>query len=165
MALLVDALVGMFNNHCSDLSEVKFRVPSRGVAAFSSQGDLESQQSSGLAAGGIKAFPYADLIREHLGQGRILAARNLLEFARDLIPSNSKLVEVLAPPRIRKSDRLGVDRSAEFRWLHANSSRFQGQWVALVGENLVASDATLAELLADLKANPPSNRPLIHHLD
>jgi hypothetical protein len=166
MALLDNNLLGVFNDHSSDLQETTLRAPSnRGVASLPSQGDLELQQSSGLDTGGIKAFPYADLIREHLGQGRILAARNLLEFARDLIPPDSKLVKALAPPRIKKSDRLDVDRSAEFRWLQANSSRFQGQWVALAGDSLVTSAATLAELLAELKANPPSSRPLIHHLD
>lgn len=125
----------------------------------------EHQPSAGLAAGGLKTFPYSDLIREHLLHGRILAARNLLEFARDFISPDSNLISALAPPRIRKSDRGDIDRSLEFRWLAANGATFQGQWVALVGQGLIASAPSLAELLAALRASPPSGKPLIHHLD
>ena len=126
--------------------------------------DRQSESATGLS-GGVRTFPYADLIREHLTHGRILAAQNLLEFARDLIPADSMLVKVLAPPRIKKSEIRGVDRSAEFRWLDEHSLKHSGQWVALLGENLLASAPSLAELLSILKANPPSDRPLIHHLD
>jgi hypothetical protein len=125
----------------------------------------EHQQSAGLTAGGLKTFPYSDLIREHLSHGRILAARNLLEFARDFISPASDLVRALAPPRVRKSDRRDLDRSQEFRWLAANGATFQGQWVALVGQGLVASAPSLVELLAALRVSPPHAKPLIHHLD
>ena len=165
MALLEPMLVGLFNDHFQDLSylpEAQRKTSSTGsTPPQARQGD---QQSAGLASGGLRTFPYADLIREHLAQGRILAAHKLFDFAKDLI-SDSKLVKFLSPPRIRKSDKLDVDRSPEFLWLRENSSKFQGQWVALVGNGLVASAASLAELLAELKSNPPMSKPLIHHLD
>lgn len=165
MALLEPMPVGLFNDHFQDpssLPETQRKIPSTWpTQPQASQGD---QPSAGLASGGLRTFPYADLIREHLAEGRILAAHKLFDFARDLI-SDSKLVKVLSPPKIRKSDRLDVDRSSEFRWLRENSSKFQGQWVALVGNGLVASASSLAELLAQLKSNPPVSSPLIHHLD
>ncbi|HEX6902762.1 MAG TPA: hypothetical protein VF789_23815 [Thermoanaerobaculia bacterium] len=122
------------------------------------------QHGQGSLRGDVKTFPYIDLIREHLAQGRILDAKNLLEFARDVIPPDSKLLKVLAPPRIKKSDQLGVDRSNEFRWLRENNARYQGQWVALTDDGLFASAATLADLLVELRASPPPVEPLIHHL-
>ena len=72
--------------------------------------------------------------------------------------------KVLSPPIIKKSDLRDVDRSPEFRWLNENSSRFWGQWVALVGENLVASSDSLKDLLAQIKLLHFERRPLIHHL-
>lgn len=62
-------------------------------------------------------------------------------------------------------DRRGPNRSAEFRWLEANSTRYRGQWVALLGEELLVSAGSLKELLGHLQEHPPSGKPLIHHLD
>lgn len=167
MALPEPMIVGVLNDRHPDLRE-SWPFPS--LAKLTSKqecpprGDVRSQPSTGLV-GGISSFPYADLIRELLGEGRILAARSLFEFARDLIPQDSNLVKALAPPRIRRSDRRDVDRSAEFRWLHLNGPQHRGEWVALVGDRLVASATTLSELLSELKAHPPAGKPLIHHLD
>ena len=104
-------------------------------------------------------------IRSLLLEGRIRDAHEALEAAGPDAPVDPKLREVLSPPKIKRSDKRDVDRSAEFRWLDANSAQFRGQWVALVGETLVASASSLHVLLSDLKANPPLGKPLIHHLD
>lgn len=160
-------ILGVLNDRRPDLRESGSSLsfaelnPKR---EYPPRSDGRSQPSTGLSAS-VSSFPYADLIRELLEEGRILAARSLLEFARDLIPSDSNLVKALAPPRIRKSDRRDVDRGAEFRWLQLNGPQYKGQWVALVGGHLVASATTLSELLSELKANPALGKPLIHHLD
>jgi hypothetical protein len=154
MALLESQLVGLFNDHGSEIE----MPPGREIP----QESISNVQQSG---GPFAFYPYSDLIREHLANGRVLAARNLFEFARDRIPFDSKLVKALAAPNIKKSDKRDVDRSAEFRWLSANGGQFRGQWVALVGERLVASAPSLDVLLSDLKASPPPGKPLIHHLD
>ena len=41
---------------------------------------------------------------------------------------------------------------------------YQGKWVALVGESLVASSDSLKELLAELDQRKFERIPLIHHL-
>lgn len=159
---------GLYSQDPSGQPETKVRTPiiepSR-APDNSPPGAQGASRSADLAVGGLRAFPYADLIREHLAHGRILAAQDLLDFARSSIPSDSKLVKALAPPRIRQIDTRDVDRSPEYRWIQTNSAKFQGQWVALLGEQLVASAATLAELLSALRASPPPGKPLIHHLD
>ncbi len=58
----------------------------------------------------------------------------------------------------------GIDRSAEFHWLRTKAAEYEGKWVALVGENLVASSDTLKELLARLAELQVEQKPLIHHL-
>lgn len=168
MAFPEQTVLGAFNDRRPDFREMRPSIgmvrPNRG-SDFPRDYSLESHTPAGLLGDGLKSFPYADLIREHLAHGRILAAQNLLEFARDLIPPDSKLMNALAPPRVKRIDRRDVDRTREFRWLTSNGAKYRGQWVALVGESLVASAATLTRLLAELRANPPSTKPLIHHLD
>ena len=104
-------------------------------------------------------------IRSLLREGQIFEARELLESAGDRVPADSTLRKVLAPARIiGKSSSTDVDRSAEFHWLKTRSAAYQGKWVALVGENLVASSDTLKELRDQLTRLPLEQRPLIHHL-
>lgn len=103
-------------------------------------------------------------IRSLLMEGRILEAKSLLQTAGDLVPVESKLREVLSPARVTRSARTDVDRSPEFGWLNRHEAEYQGKWVALVGEDLVASSDTLKELLAELAQQRFERKPLIHHL-
>lgn len=104
-------------------------------------------------------------IRDLLAEGQIWEAQKLLKSAGgDQAPVDPKLREVLGPPRIRKSPVKGVDRSAEFHWLKTHWEEYEGKWVALVGENLVACTDTLKELLARLAELRLEREPLIHHL-
>jgi hypothetical protein len=160
MALLEPTHLGAFSDDLPDLVEARLPIP-----AARQDHNPVSHAPAGLVGGDLQSFPYTDLIRQHLAHGRILDAQKLLEFARDLIPADSKILKALAPPRISKINRRDVDRSDEFHWLRSSGAKHRGQWVALVGDSLFASAATLATLLSDLKANPPSSKPLIHHLD
>jgi len=89
-------------------------------------------------------------IRLLVEEGQIREAQELLRSAGDRVPAGSKMREILGPARARKSPVKGVDRSAEFHWLKTKAAEHPGKWVALVGENLVASSDTLKELLAQL---------------
>jgi hypothetical protein len=103
-------------------------------------------------------------LRSLVEEGRISEAQALLETSGDLVPEGSKIREVLSPPRVTRSDKRDVDRTAEFRWLKTHAASHQGKWVALVGENLVASSDSLKELLAQLARLRFERQPLIHHL-
>jgi hypothetical protein len=103
-------------------------------------------------------------IRSLVEEGRILEARELLKTAGDQVPAESNLRRVLGPPRVSKSDLLDVDRSPEFRWLKKHALEYEGKWVALLGENLVASAETLKEMLARLDSLSLEGKPLLHHL-
>lgn len=99
-----------------------------------------------------------------LAEGQIWEAQELLKSAGDRVPADSKLRKVLGPPRITRSPVKGVDRSAEFHWLKTKAAEYEGKWVALVGENLVASSDTLKELLSRLAELQLEQKALIHHL-
>jgi len=88
----------------------------------------------------------------------------LLKDSGDLIPPDARIREILSPPRVKESDFKDFDRSAEFHWIKVKSAAHQGKWVALLGEDLLASSDTLKELLARLAELHPERRPLIHHL-
>lgn len=113
----------------------------------------------------VLPFPYLAVLRSLVEQGRILDARNLLEVAGEAIPRDSKIRQVLAPPRVRKSSALGSDRSSEFRWLKTNADVYRGKWVALDRESLIASSDSLKGLLAQLRSHLSQRRPLIHRIE
>lgn len=115
-------------------------------------------------SGNDEGLKLEEQIRFLLAEGRILEAQKLFNTSGALLPEDSKLREVLSPPRIRKSNVKGVDRSPEFHWLRTHGDAHQGKWVALVGESLVASSDSLKELLAKLDGLNFERPPLIHHL-
>lgn len=161
----MDSLFGAFNDHllplfgsASALSETDRKAAERNLVARKSQ-----RQTPNLAD--VLPFPYVAVLRSLLEQGRIVEARNLLNIAGDCVPQDSKIRQALAPPRVKKSDKKGVDRTAEFRWLKRNSSRYRGQWVALMGDVLVQHTHSLKELLAYLNDSGLAGKPLIHRID
>ncbi|MFY9826516.1 MAG: hypothetical protein WAM82_34455 [Thermoanaerobaculia bacterium] len=103
-------------------------------------------------------------IRSLVEEGQIYEAKKLLETAGELVPAESKIREILSPPRVRRSDERDVDRSPEFRWLKTHGANYEGKWVALVEENLVASSDSLRDLLSKLDLLRFERQPLIHHL-
>lgn len=146
--------LGAFNGHPLTLPDFD---PRRKIGGERAQG--ERPLASSLAN-----FPYAHVIRAMLEQGRIREAQSLYDFAKDRV-QDSKIQEALSSPRVKSSSKKDVDRSAEFRWLNLNSARFRGRWVALLGDQLVASADSLKELLAELKELKLEGRPLVHHVD
>jgi hypothetical protein len=107
-------------------------------------------------------------IRELIEKDQIGAARRLLEEALQegaVEPELATLREVLAPARLKTSPVRDFDRSAEFRWFAEHASAYRGQWVAVLGDDLLAHATTLDELLAELKKRPPAAPALLHHID
>lgn len=104
-------------------------------------------------------------IRDLFAEGQIWDAQELLKSAGERVPADSKLRKVLGPARVLgRSPAQDFDRSAEFHWLKTNWEQYQGKWVALLGEDLLASSDTLKELRVRLAELHPERRPLIHHL-
>ncbi len=49
-------------------------------------------------------------------------------------------------------------------WLTQHGSEYQGQWVALLGTELLAHSRSLEEVVVALEKNKPSRRPLLHYI-
>ena len=111
---------------------------------------------------------YRDRIRALVEQDRVGAARALLAEAlerRDHGEDLSRWREILAPARVRKSAKEpDFDRSPEMHWLAQHGSEYQGQWVALLGAELLAHSKSLEEVVRTLEKNKPSRRPLLHYI-
>ena len=106
-----------------------------------------------------------DEIRALLEEGRIYEATKLLEKAGERAATiDPGLREVLSPPRFRRVDERDVDRTPEFNWFRANWDAYRGKWVAVSGEELVACEDSLKELLAKLNERQFEREPLLHHI-
>jgi len=84
------------------------------------------------------------------GGQRFLENVEMQKYARILAPS--KIVNGLLPP--------DHDAAADMQWIKANGEKYRGQWVALRGGTLLASDFSRNELLVQL-VNPKDKSILI----
>jgi len=112
---------------------------------------------------------YVPRIQALVNEERIREARALVKEAllhNPLEPGLRAWSEVLAPakPLPRTPGRgMDFDRSAEIRWLEEHVDEYRGQWVAVLGDELLAH-GTLDEVTAELKAKPPKARALLHYI-
>jgi hypothetical protein len=112
--------------------------------------------------------PYSAAIRSLVEADRIGSARSLLAAALQeevVDPACVALAEALAPPTTRERPATDVERDREYRWLDVHGPSHRGRWVAVEGETLLASAASLKELLAVLGESGAGRRPLIHHVE
>ena len=135
-------------------------------SSISSPDVEEPEQLRALVTPGTE-IPYAEIIRSLIEADRIGTARGLLAVAlqqEPVDPDCLALARVLAAPTIRSKPATEVDRGREYRWLDAHGSAHRGRWVAVEGDTLLASAATLRDLLGMLASRSVASRPLIHTL-
>jgi hypothetical protein len=110
---------------------------------------------------------YVPRIRALVEEERIRDARALVKEALLKNPSEPGLQgwsEVLAPAKhLGTRPASDFDRSPELRWLEEHWKEYRDQWVVLLHDELLAH-GTLDEVTAELKANPPKERPLLHRI-
>jgi hypothetical protein len=102
-----------------------------------------------------------------LENARLKAARELLAEALHVgspEPELEQLAELLAPPRQKSSPIKDFDRTTEFRWLAEHGEEYMGQWVAVLGDQLLAHASTLDKLLAQLDRVDRDKPALLHRL-
>ncbi len=106
-------------------------------------------------------------IRRLLGQGRLRDARELVgrALADDpTCPELRCLRQTISPGRVELRPDSYPNRVAELEWVARNRTRFQGKWVALVGDRAVAVADVPEALLGKLKQQQLSATPLVLHL-
>lgn len=113
-------------------------------------------------------LPYVALIRGMLDRDQVAAARALLSVALTELPSAPELLQtarVLAVPKSARRSVRDVERTTEYSWLTSHAAAYRGKWVAVVGNELIASAGSLKELLRSLKSSGRENQALIHRVD
>jgi Family of unknown function (DUF5678) len=111
---------------------------------------------------------YVPRIRALLHSADLLRARDLLAEAREhgsMEPELDKLETLLAPPSSRLSPARGFDRSAETRWLRTHGSEYRGQWVAVMGSELLGHASELRDLMKQLRAEAPEVPALLQYIE
>ena len=113
------------------------------------------------------AEPYVPRIRAFLESADLRGARRLLAEARESgspEPDLERLEKLLAPPRFELRPASDFDRSTELRWLEGHANEYRGQWVALLGPDLLAHASTFDELMTRLGAIPREARALLYRV-
>jgi hypothetical protein len=115
------------------------------------------------------ARSYVERVRELVEQERVPAARKLLAEAEERGIVDEDLASwqrVLAPAKswISKRER-DFDRTPEILWIARHSDAYRGQWVALLGSELLAHSESLEEVVSNLEKDRPARRPLLHYID
>ena len=57
------------------------------------------------------------------------------------------------------------DRTPEIEWIREHSEPYRGQWVALLGSELLAHSQSIDEVFQVLEQNKPARRPMLHYID
>ncbi len=112
---------------------------------------------------------YSEKIRELVEADRVGGARRLLAEALEKGEHDEYLSywqRVLAPA---KPLRVGggepdFDRTPDIQWIREQSAAYRGQWVALLGGELLAHSESLEEVVQVLEQNRPARSPLLHYI-
>ena len=116
---------------------------------------------------GIQPFVFLENARRLLNSQRIQDARDTLQRGADLHPNDKKIAHLLraiSPGRVTNVKGTAPNRSREVAWIRRHGDKYQGQWIAINGDNLLATAKSLNTLLEKLKRrNDKSNPPLIQY--
>jgi hypothetical protein len=98
--------------------------------------------------------------------GRVREARESLQHALAVSPQSAGLKEwqkVLAPPMVRRVKGARTpSRQREREWLKLHASEHRGQWVALVGNRLLAAGPAFADVVAEARRKGEAASALVH---
>jgi len=110
---------------------------------------------------------YSQRIRELVEADKVEGARRLLAEAlsghHDEDLSGWERVLAKSKGWLSPEVELDFDRTPEVTWIQEKSAPYRGQWVALLGDELLAHSESLDEVLSSLKQNKPPRRALLHY--
>lgn len=118
----------------------------------------------------VKTLPstnsYVDRIREHVERDEVGAARRLLAEALREGADVGNWAEILAPAKILGfGPPAETDLSAELGWFKQHAKEYRGEWVAVLGTELLAHARTYEELRAQLDRLKPARSPFAHFIE
>jgi Family of unknown function (DUF5678) len=111
---------------------------------------------------------YISQIRALLQEERIGAARKLVDEALQECPDDPDLLkwkEILAPAFVYGRRPVNFEGTPEHGWIVAHAAEYKGQWVAVLGQELLAHAPTQMELIAKLKRLASKRLPVVEHIE
>ncbi|MBI4470506.1 MAG: hypothetical protein HY650_14410 [Acidobacteria bacterium] len=101
-----------------------------------------------------------------VAEGAIPEAREKIKLAKESGLASAqpdRWARFLEPPttRVVKAGKR-TSRDKEFAWIRANAARYEGQWLALYEDRLVASGEALTEVLKTVKEQGAEDLVLLH---
>lgn len=138
------------------------------MAAKSSGISTSTKIGSPTASSKTRGDAALEEIRAHLGEGRYSTAQRLAKGAVARFPDHPGLRTMnrgLNERRVRTRPATGQGRTEELEWLRDPPESARGKWVALVGNQVVATAEALAEVMESLKSMNLPKTPLVHRVD
>lgn len=92
-------------------------------------------------------------IRQQLRTGEIRTAKRLASEAAEQHPKHAEILDIhriLNEGRSFAKPGTGRDMRLEYRWLRDPPAEYRGKWIALIGDAVVGSAATLQKLQESL---------------
>ncbi len=113
---------------------------------------------------------FAEGAERQIGQlveeGHVRKARELLQHALAVYPESVGLKgwqKVLARPTVRRvKEARARSRRTEYEWLKQHACEYEGEWVALNGDNLIAAAPKLADVMRRARASGEAADALFH---
>lgn len=109
-----------------------------------------------------------DRIRTLLSKGLLRDARSVVAEALKKFPRDESLYALARLTAPQKATRLAARfprRDQEFRWLDEHRDDYKGKWVALLGNNLIASANTMKQVLDAVAEKHVEGTPLVHKVE
>ena len=135
--------------------------------ALTTSACLTSPNATGVLPSSVAFTEAAERrISQLVGEGRVREARELLRDAMAVHRESAGLrgwQKVLARPTVRRVDGARArSRQLEYEWLKRHASEYEGQWVALSKDRLLASGPDFSEVLERIRATGEASGALVH---
>ncbi len=158
--VLQHGIVEGIDANASAIMGIRFRT-------FSSVTEADVWSAGAFAFADLRPTPAVDLnrIRALLSEGLLRDARTVVAEALRRFPNNEALYalsKLTAPSKAIRSAVRFPRREEELRWLDEHRELYKGRWVALLGNELIASADTMKQLLDAVAAKNIEGSPLIH---
>lgn len=109
-------------------------------------------------------------VRSLLDGQELTAAKAAAAHGAKLFPGHHWLAQankVLNPSKVttRPARDPGIDRGKEYDWLRQNREEYQGKWVVLLEDELIACADSFEEVVRVARSRDLKARPLVHHVE
>lgn len=112
---------------------------------------------------------FLEEIRRIIESETLRGAREVAERGLALFPDHpelQRLHHVLRPHESRTVPGYRIpDRRDTFEWMQENAEKYRGQWVAVLGTNLIAASPDLEEVRQAVRSRALPYPPLLHFFD